>query len=44
VLLTQGSRTHGEVTSRDNDIPYLAKTNMLTIGKNSDIFFKEKEK
>lgn len=42
--LTQGSRTHGEVTSRDNDVPYLVKANMITIAENSDIFFKLKEK
>lgn len=42
--LTQGSRTHGEVTSRDNDVPYLVKANMITIAENSDIFFKFKKK
>lgn len=41
--LTQGSRTHGEVTSRDNDVPYLVKANMITIAENSDIFFKLKK-
>lgn len=42
--LTQGSRTHGEVTSRDNDVPYLVKANMITVAENSDIFFKLKKK
>lgn len=26
-----GYRTHGEVTSRDNDVPYLVKANMITV-------------
>lgn len=42
--LTQGSRTHGEVTLRDNDVPYLVKANMITVAENSDIFFKLKKK
>lgn len=42
--LTQGSRTHGEVTSRDNDVPYLVKANVITTAENSDIFFKLKKK
>lgn len=42
--LTQGSRTHGEVTSRDNDVPYLVKANMITVAQNTDICFKLKNK